>query len=66
MNKRRIKSHHDAKVCYICGKRILKKFAKDKKYRKVKDHCHFTGKCRGVAHSICNLKFKVPVVFHNG
>ena len=30
--------------------------AKDKKYRKVKDGCHFTGKHRGAAYSICHLK----------
>ena len=32
-------------------------------------HCHFTGKYRDSAHSICNLRFNVlneiPVVFHN-
>ena len=43
---------------------------KDKKYRKVKDHCHYTGKYRGAAHSLCNLKYSVPknisIVFHNG
>ena len=42
----------------------------NKKYWKVTDHCHYTGKYRGGAHSICNLKFNVPnkvvVVFHNG
>ena len=31
---------------------------------------HYTGKYRGAAHSICNLRYKVPkeipVVFHNG
>ena len=39
-------------------------------YWKVRDHCHYTAKYRGAAHSICNLKFNVPdeipVVFHNG
>ena len=39
-----------------------------KLYRK--DHCHYTGKFRGAAHSICNLRYKtpkeIPVVFHNG
>ena len=36
---------------------------------KVKDHCHYIGKFRGVAHSICNLRCKIPkeipVVSHN-
>ena len=37
--------------------------------KKVRDHCHFTGKCRGVAHCICNLRQKLPqilVKIHNG
>ena len=42
----------------------------DKKYYKVKDHCHYTGKYRGAAYSVCNLRYKapkeIPVVFHNG
>ena len=40
-----------------------------KKQQKVRDHCHYTGKYRGAAHNICNLRYKVPkeipVVFHN-
>ena len=43
---------------------------KDKKYCKVRDHCHYTGEYRGAAHSIYNLKYSVPksipIVFHNG
>ena len=39
-------------------------------YWKVRDHCHHTGKYRDAAHSICNLKFKVPneipIIFHSG
>ena len=26
----------------------------------MKDHCHYTGKHRCAAHSICNLKYSVP------
>ena len=43
---------------------------KETKYCKVRDHFHYTGEYRGVAHSICNLKYsvpnKIPIVFHNG
>ena len=38
--------------------------------QKVSDHCHYTEKYRGAAHSICILRYKIPkeipVVFHNG
>ena len=54
---------------YICGKRLFKKFAKDKNYQKLREHCHFTSKYRGAAHSICNLRFNAPneilALFHN-
>ena len=43
---------------------------KFKLYQKVRDHCHYTVKFRRAAHSICNLRYKVPkeipVVIHNG
>ena len=36
---------------------------------KVRDHCHFTGRYQGAAHSLCNLRYRkpnfTPVVFHN-
>ena len=42
---------------------------KDKKYSKVKDHCHCTGEYKGAEYSICNLKSGVPkknpIVFHS-
>ena len=41
-----------------------------KKNYKVRDHCHYTGKYRGAAHNMCNLRYKVPkeipIIFHNG
>ena len=58
--KEELKSHKDAKICYISGKRIFKKLSKILCYWKVSDHCHYTGKYTGAAHSICNLTFNVP------
>ena len=59
--------HNEKEICYICKKEFDKK---NKKYYKVRDHCHYTGKYRGAAHNICNLRYKIPneipVVFHNG
>ena len=70
LTKEELKSYQNAKVCYICRKGILKKFTNNKKYRKVRDPCHFTGKYGAVVHSIFNLRFSVAneihVVFHNG
>ena len=67
------KSYEKQKVCYICKKESsTDKNAKKtfKLYHKVRDYCHYTGKFRGAAHSISNLKYKtpkeIPVVFHNG
>ena len=41
----------------------------DNKDKKVRDHCHVTGKFRGAAHWDCNINFeltkKIPVIFHN-
>ena len=52
----------NASVCWICQK----EFGESKK---VREHCHFTGKYRGAAHNQCNLQFKkpkfTPVIFHN-
>ena len=36
--------------------KYVDKYLKDKKYRKVKYHCHCGGYYRGAAHSIYNLK----------
>ena len=54
----------------IFDKKLENKYVKDKKCRKVRDHCHYTGEYRGAVHSICNLKYsvpkKIPIAFHNG
>ena len=49
VNKRRIKITSRSKSLLYLWNKILKKFAKDKNYRKVRDHCHYTGKYRGTA-----------------
>ena len=64
------------KICYICKKEFnnndttKSSSLERKKQQKVRDHCHYTGKYRGAAHNICNLRYKIPkeipVVFHNG
>ena len=59
LTKEELKPHQDAKVCYICRKRILKKLSKSVNYQKVRDHCHYKGKYTDTAHSICNLKFNI-------
>ena len=63
-------SHENAKICYICKENFEDIYLKDKKYRKVRDRCHYTGENKGAAHSIYNLKYsvpkKIPIVFHNG
>ena len=72
LTKEKLKSHQNAKVCCICGKilKILKMFSKSMNYQKLRDHYYYTGKHRGIARSICNLKFnlpnEIPVVIHYG
>ena len=57
LTKKDVKNHNKQKVCHICRKEFNADDS-DKKYDKVKDHCHYTGKYRGAAHDICNLRYK--------
>ena len=66
-------SYENQEICHICEKEFFNDEDNKKEFRKiqkVRDHCHYTGKYRGAAHSICNLNYKIPkeipVVFHNG
>ena len=47
--------------CWICNEEL--------NTDKVRDHCHVTGKFRGVAYDKCNLKLripkKLPIILHN-
>ena len=56
------KSYKEQEACHICEEKFCmdKDDENYKNKRKVKDHCHYTGKFRGAAHSICNLNYKVP------
>ena len=71
LTKEENKSYKKQKEFHICEE----KFCLDKDdenyaiRKKVKDHCHYTGKFRGAAHSKRNLNYKVlkdiPIIIHN-
>ena len=60
-------SYEKTRICCICQKSFKYKYTNDTNY--CKDHCHYTGKYRGAAHSICNLKYsilkEISVAFHS-
>ena len=61
-----IKFYEEQKNCHICKEGICDD-ENDK--NKVRDHCHYTEKFRGAAHSIFNIRYKVPkeipIIAHN-
>ena len=67
LTKEEEENYNNQNVCYICKKEFD---TSDKKHHKVRDHCHYTGKYRGTAHNICNVRYKIPkeipIGFHNG
>ena len=67
VNKRRAKIESRCKsMLYLWKNNLKKKLSKTINYYKVRDHFHFTGKYRGAAYSICNIKFnEVPVIPHD-
>ena len=62
LTKEEKKSYKKQEACHICQKEFCydKDYKNYKNKRKVKDHCHYTGKFRGAAHSKCDLIYKVP------
>ena len=68
LTKEEEKSYKNQELCHTCEKEFCTD--NNKEMRKVRDHCHYTGKYRGAAHSKCNLNHKIvkeiPVLFHNG
>ena len=70
LTKEQHDSYENAKICYICKQKFENKYFKDKKYGKVRNHCHYAGEYRGAAHNICDLKYSVPrnvpIIFYKG
>ena len=60
--------YEKATICHICEGGISKE-VNDPRFKKVRDHCHLTGKFRGAAHDKCNIEYRLPkfypVIFHN-
>ena len=62
------KFYKKRKLCYIC-KKVFSTDDDNKKYHKVRDYCHYAGKYREAAHSVCKLSYKtpneIPILFLN-
>ena len=63
--------YNEEEICYMCKEKFYMD-KDDKNYinkRKIKDRCHYTGKFRGAAHSICNLNCndqkEIPIIIYN-
>ena len=60
----------NATLCHICNRPITEEDRLLIDRQPVLDHCHWTGRFRGVAHGTCNAKLRqmkrlFPVVIHN-
>ena len=64
-----IPENYDQTSCWLCEKEFKPKDVKENPV--VRDHCHLTGRFRGLAHNNCNLNTRkahtsfVPILFHN-
>ena len=62
------KFYKKRKLCYIC-KKVFSTDDDNKKYHKIRDYCHYAGKYREAAHSVCKLSYKtpneIPILFLN-
>ena len=59
LTKKEEKKHNKEEVCHLCRKK-LGTDDNNKKYHKLKYHCHYTVKYGGAAHDMCNLRYKTP------
>ena len=58
------RAYNSVTTCHICEKPLDGDF--------VRDHCHISGRYKGAAHNVCNLRLRlnpkttpISVVFHN-
>ena len=69
INSDTMPENYNENNCWLCEKEYKTKDVKENPI--VKDHCHLTGRFRGLAHNNCNLKTRkahtsfVPILFHN-
>ena len=64
--------HEECEKCHICYRPFNTN--KESKYyhnfKKVRDHCHYTGKYRGAAHYLYNSRYQeqrdIPIAVQNG
>ena len=66
LKKEQQESFESAKICDVLKGKFENRYSKNKKYREVRDNCHYTREDWGAAHRRCNLKNKNPYIFHNG
>ena len=69
INPDTIRENYNQTTCWFCEKEFKPKDVKENPI--VRDHCHLTGRFRGLAHNNCNLNTRkahtsfVPILFHN-